>query len=806
MGRAPPGPESKDLRLPLAISTHHEKRVPHISSAAADEMWDRANPNAPMLSFSCTKTTKMKPPQRIILCLPFLLLPCVSAHAQLAKLVDPFLGASGGGNVFPGPVVPFGEIKPGPDVAAPAGRDPNSGWNATDNIRGFSQTHVSGTGGGAKYGNILVMPTTGTLAPLDAGSPRAGESASAGLYSVTLARYNIAVDITAARRSAIYRFRYPQGASANLLFDVTHFLISGAKQGEDQVFTASDVKILSPTEITGSTSVTRGWNKQPTSYTVYFYARVSTPVTSWGTWLNDNLTLGSKSAHAESGSNSGAWLTFAGTGNHPILMKIGISFISIAQARQNLAAEIPGFNFDAVHASALAQWDKALRAVELKGETPEQAQIFYTALYHTMLMPTDRSGENPLWKSSEPYYDDYYAIWDIFRTSSPLLLLIAPERETQIVRALVDLYRHEGWLPDARSGNYNGRTQGGSNAEFVLTDAFVKGLKGVDWKMALTAEMHDAEVSPADHFKEGRGGLDDWHNLGYVSIEGSDRPASADMEYAADDFEIALLAKGLGDTADYEKYLESSANWKKLWDADFSEGGFTGFIRSRHRDGTWLTPFTAMDQCTWGGQTFYEGNSWTYSTFVPQDVAGMIEKSGGPETFVRRLDAFFDVPGRYDVGNEPGFLAPYLYIWAGRPDKTDARVRQIIAASYHAGPDGLPGNDDSGAMSSWYAFGQIGIFPNAGQDVYLIGSPAYPQTTLHLAGGKDFVIVARNLSADNIYVTAATLNGQPLDRAWLRHREIAAGGHLILTMASAPSHWAQHNPPPSTPGPLAAAP
>jgi predicted alpha-1,2-mannosidase len=746
----------------------------------------------------------MKPYFRILLSLPLLLLPFGSAHAQFAHFVDPFLGASGGGNVFPGPVVPFGEIKPGPDMAAPAGHDPNAGWNATDDIRGFSQTHVSGTGGGAKYGNILVTPTTGAPTPFDAASPRADERASAGFYSVTLARYNIGVDITAAHRSAIYRFRYPKGAAANLLFDVSHCLLSGAKQGEDQLLTASDVKILSPTEISGSSSVTRGWNKQPTSYTVYFYARLSAPATSWGTWLDDKLTPGNKSAHADSASSSGAWLTFAAAEDRPdrpVLMKIGISFVSIAQARENLAAEIPGFDFEAVHVAALAQWDKALRPVELGGETSEQAQVFYTALYHTMLMPTDRTGENPLWKSSEPYYDDYYAIWDIFRTSSPLLLLIAPERETQIVRALVDLYRHEEWLPDARSGNYNGRTQGGSNAEFILTDAFVKGVKGVDWKTALAAEMHDAEVSPADHFKEGRGGLNDWHNLGYVSIEGSDRPASADMEYAADDFEIALLAKGLGDAADYEKYLQRSANWKKLWDPDFSEGGFTGFIRSRHRDGTWLTPFTAMDHCTWGGQTFYEGNSWTYSTFVPQDVAGMIEKSGGPGTLVRRLDAFFDVPGRYDVGNEPGFLAPYLYIWAGRPDKTDVRVRQIIAASYHAGPKGLPGNDDSGAMSSWYAFGQMGIFPNSGQDVYLIGSPAYPRTTLHLAGGKDFVIEARNLSADNIYVTAATLNGQSLDRAWLRHPEIAAGGRLVLTMANAPAHWAEHDLPPSTPAP-----
>jgi predicted alpha-1,2-mannosidase len=204
-----------------------------------------------------------------------------------------------------------------------------------------------------------------------------------------------------------------------------------------------------------------------------------------------------------------------------------------------------------------------------------------------------------------------------------------------------------------------------------------------------------------------------------------------------------------------------------------------------------------MDSCSWGGKTFYEGNSWTYSTFVPQDVASLIEKSGGKEQFVRRLDAFFEVPDRYDVGNEPGFLAPYLYNWAGRPDKTAEHVRAIIAKSYHAGPNGLPGNDDSGAMSSWFAFGQMGIYPNAGQDVYLIGSPAYPLTTIHLGNEKDFVIEARNVSADNLYVVSAELNGKPLDRAWLRHAEIIAGGRLVLTMASTPGHWAESDLPPS---------
>ncbi len=477
------------------------------------------------------------------------------AHGQFAKFVDPFLGVSGGGNVFPGAVVPFGMIKPGPDMVAPEGHDANAGWNADGAIRGFSQTHVSGTGGGAKYGNILVMPTTGDVSPLDAASPRGGEHGAAGLYAVTLARYGISVEIAASRRSALYLFHYPPGAQANLLFDVSHFLLSGMRTGEYQILTASQVQIISPTEVSGSTSLRGGWNKQPVPYTVYFYAQTDTPSVFSGTWLNGKLSPGSKSALGDANSKAGAWLTFSPQTGRPVMMKIGISFISVEQAKQNLAAEIPAFDFAGVYHAAVAQWNKALSNIEIKGATPQQEQIFYTALYHTMLMPTDRTGENPLWKSAEPYYDDYYAIWDIFRTSGPLLTLIAPERQTAIVRALVDLYRHEGWLPDARSGNYNGRTQGGSNAEFLLTDAYVKGLKGIDWKTALAAEIHDAEVSPADHLKEGRGGLDDWHNLGYVSIEGSDRPGSVDMEYAADDFEIALLAKGLGDNADYEKYL-----------------------------------------------------------------------------------------------------------------------------------------------------------------------------------------------------------------------------------------------------------
>jgi predicted alpha-1,2-mannosidase len=477
--------------------------------------------------------------------------------------------------------------------------------------------------------------------------------------------------------------------------------------------------------------------------------------------------------------------------------KIAISFVSVEQARRNLAAEIPDFDFDRLHRRAVYTWENALSRITIDGATQPQRQIFYSALYHVMLMPVDRSGENPLWQSSEPYYDDYYAIWDTFRTSAPLLTLIAPDRQIAMLRSLIDIYRHEGWLPDARSGNFNGRTQGGSNADILLADAFVKHLAGIDWQTAYAGMVKDAEITPLNQLKEGRGGLDDWHNLGYVSIEGVDRPGSKQMEYAADDFALATVAKGLDREADFQKYLQRSHNWANLWDSSVADDGVQGFIRPRHKDGSWKANFTTMQSCSWGGDTFYEGNSWTYSLFVPHDVAGLMAKSGGPDAFVARLDAFFRGAGRYDVGNEPGFLSPYLYIWAGRHDRTAEQVRRIVSESYHTGRSGLPGNDDSGAMSSWYIFSAMGLMPNAGQDVYLIGSPAFPAVTLYLAENRTFVVEARNVSPQNKYVTAAELNGRPLHQAWLRHDQIEAGGKLVLTMSSIPSNWPAGPPPPS---------
>ncbi len=802
-------------------------------------------------------------PLLAVLATPALALMCFAippARAQSAAHIDPLLGVDGGGNVIIGPALPYGMAKPGPDMAPSTS---NAGWNADGEILGFSQTHVSGTGGTAKYGNVLILPTTGPIRPTDAASPRSHEHASAGYYSVGLARYKIQAEITASRRTAVYRFTYPAARKANLLFDTGHILVSRHEGG--QIVTSSHAEILSPTEIAGFSSAIRGWNAQDTPYTVFFYAASDTPAVASGTWQQERVDAGSKtetytmpqplSHPPEVGPlvSNGAYLTFATHAQQAVTVKIGISFVSIAQARQNALAEVPGFDFKGARNAAIAAWDRALSPIQVAGASDAELTKLSTALYHSLLMPVDRTGENPLWHSTAPYYDDFYTLWDTFRSSNPLITLIDQPHEIAIVNSLLDIGEHEGFLPDGRSGNFTGVTQGGSDADMVMADAYLKHLPGIDYAKAYAAVIKDAEVEPENYIFMGRGDLSEWHSLSYLSIEGSgprqpgspdalyspgradksllpnrpDRPGSRSMEYAANDYAAALMAHGLSRPGDERKYLARAGNWKKLWDHDavnHTEGGdIHGFIWMRHRDGSWLTPFDADLSGTWHQNNFYEGSTWTYSLYVPQDVRGLVQMAGGADAFVHRLDLFFaDISairddrydsnagtpapafksanshgGRYDVGNEPGFLAPYLYNWAGRQDRTAYQIRRILARSYSTGTRGLPGNDDSGAMGSFYVFNKLGFFPVAAQTTYLIGSPQFPRMTMRLPNGKTFSIVASNVSDTNLYIASATWNGKPLHRSWFTHDELMHGGTLLLHMTSHPTHWDTGISPPS---------
>jgi len=742
----------------------------------------------------------------------FLSLSPKNLSAQpLYTYIDPFIGSMGDGHIFVGASCPFGMVKPGPDcnLGSNSGYEPDT----LTTVFGFSQTHVSGTGGGPKYGNISIMPFAGEFTSIHQESLRSDEEAKTGYYSVNLKKWNIKVELTTSDRVAFHRFIYSGSNKKGIKIDAGSFLgeepIPDSR--EAQQFVGSEIQILSDSEVQGYSRIRGGWNNGK-AYTVYFYAIFDHPFTGSGTWKGKSIYPDVKSQF-DSGEKTGAFLYFDDEKHNTIQLKIGISFISSAKAKYNIEKEIPQWSFSNTLQETCDKWESLLKRIEISG-TPDQKKMFYTALYHTMLMPVDRTGENPLWTSSVPYYDDFYAIWDTYRTSSPLITLITPSRQVDIINSLLDIYKYDGYLPDARSGNFNGRTQGGSNADVLIADAFSKGLEGFNHKLAFNAMLNDATIPPGgNEEKEGRGGLTDYSTLGYVSTR-FPRSGTRTVEYAYNDYCLAQVAKGMGHITEYLQFMKRSDNWKNLW-RDIEDHGARGFIMPKDPAGVWVdsiqcdaaigrrnyfhyTPLSTdwpICLCWWCG-FFYEGTSWEYSLFVPHDVPALIEKCGGKEAFHSRLDNFFNL-GVYDVGNEPAFLTSCLYHWIGRPDLSSQRTRATIEKNFNSSRSGLPGNDDSGAMSSWLAFHMMGLYPNAGQPYYLITAPYFSETKLHIGNVVDFKIKAHNLSKTNVYIKSATLNGKPFNQAWIYHSDIMNGGELVFEMSAHPSEWGNSILPPT---------
>ena len=708
----------------------------------------------------------------------FLTVALLVAAKDYSRYVDPRIGSEGLGRTFPGPCMPYGMAKPGPDAVTM----PNAGWAPIpEPVKGFSQMHVSGTGGGQKYGNILIQPYLDSKEIIQ---KRMNEKISLGYYACTFEN-GIRTEITASERCAFYRLDFGKKQKGKLLIDVATFLGIDTipDKREAQQYVDSYVSCDGKYAVSGWSSVRGGWNNGG-PYTVYFYLQSDVP-------LLYNKVKESKAKLDVTFLKSIANL------------KLGISHISIAQAKRN----IPTCGFDAQLKHLRETWNGKLRKIEIAG-TEKQKRMFYTGIYHTMLMPVDKSGENPHF-SDTPYYDDYYAIWDTYRTSMPLLTLIDEDKQRDMIHSLLNIYKHDGYMPDARSGNWNGRTQGGSNAEIVIADAFAKGMEGINYELALQAMVKDAEVPPMDvdsdlpldsalreslaAEKHGRGGLKEYNSLGYIPY-GIDRAGNRTVEYSYDDWCIAQVAKGLHHPDLYEKYMKRSGNWRNLWRSDYEWQGMRGFIMPRDAAGRWLDsvpwgkskvyhpqiPYlpdtkVAPWYLPWWSTFFYEALSAEYSLSIPHDVPGLIEACGGKDAFIKRLDTFF-VNKHYNVANEPSFLTPYLYHWVGRPDLSVERINQIVHDNYDDTPNGLPGNDDSGAMSSWLVFNMMGIYPVAGQNLYLIGSPMIPSYTIHLPNGKDLKVVAKG----NEWNVKSQYDEAILRGTSLTHRQLLKGGTLVL--------------------------
>ena len=836
----------------------------------------------PRTSINIGRTSYLVPRTSIkhLLTLCLLLTVCSRLMADdLTQYVDPRIGSEGLGRVFVGPATPFGMVRPGPDCTC----RPNSGWlPMPEVVTGFAQTHVSGTGGGPKYGNILIQPYLGELGGRNHEQRRIAEEMSCGYYSATF-ESGLRTEITTSDRCSFYRIGAPlsspqegeapdgqahrqgsaesspfwgDGRGACLMIDCGFFLgenpIPNAR--EAQQFVGSEVEIVSQNEVRGFTRIRGGWNNGR-AYTVYFCLVSDTPFADTLTWSDPDgktgawVRFGTSPARSDLQSDCSSVGDLQSPSFSPINLRVGISFISSLQAKRN----IPDRSFDEQLATTRSQWNELLGRIRIEG-TIQQKRMFYTALYHTMLMPSDRTGENPSWNDGNlaprtsylaprnndshlapPYYDDFYALWDTYRTSMPLITLIDPDRQRDIVNALINIGQHDGYMPDARSGNSNGRTQGGSHAEVVIADAFAKGLTGIDYEEALRLMLKDADVPPGgNEEQEGRGGLMAYNSLGYVPY-GIDRAGTRTVEYAFDDWCIAQVAKGLGHEQLYQRFMQQSENWKNLWRDDYEWEGIRGFIMPRSATGEWLDsvpmrgneyrgyggtevrgcektsvtsdignlapsyPRTSVPSkyaplfrytpiiregpwyVPWWGTFFYEATSQEYSLSIPHDVAGLIEKCGGREAFRQRLDTFFE-RGYYNVANEPSFLTPCLYHWIDRPDLTSERVHDIVHKHFNDSPTGIPGNDDSGAMSSWLAFHMMGLYPLAGEARYLLHEPMLPAYTL----GR-LHVVAKKLKAKKDFTEGILLNGRPLGRAWITHEELMNGGELVLPITSVSS-------------------
>jgi predicted alpha-1,2-mannosidase len=455
-----------------------------------------------------------------------------------------------------------------------------------------------------------------------------------------------------------------------------------------------------------------------------------------------------------------------------ITLSIGVSFASTKSAAQRLNA-LPGFN--ATLRDARAQWQRVLDEIQVAGGTAAQRRVFATAVYHAHLMPHDLTGDGS-WPAGTPHYEDFYTLWDTFRTQDPLLAVTEPHRLVAMINSLLTTYQITGWLPAARIATHNGVTQVGSNGDVLIADALVKGLRGIDYRTTYRALRKDADVNSPDSLRVGRV-LRDWDRLHYVALD-QISSASRTLEYAYDDFAVSEVAQRLGHSSQAARYRRRAGYWANLWDPA------TRSIRPRQPDGAFLDPFDPALLPTSYTGPFFEAAPLEYSTFVPQDVQGLIDHVGGDQAFVAWLNHV--IACCEDISNEPGFRAPWLYIHPGRPDLTDLVVRRLLEGF---SPAGLPGEDDSGALSAWYVWSAIGLYPNAGQAYYYIGAPLFTRSRIRLANGHTFTIDAPATSTTNCYVVAAQTDGRKLERAFLTSQEVERGGTLVLSLASAPTGW-----------------
>lgn len=692
-----------------------------------------------------------------------------SVSAQdYTQYVNPFIGTGGHGHVFLGANVPFGNIQAGP-TQKKQGWDWCSGYHYSDStVIGFGQMHLSGTGIG-DLGDVSLLPITNPSQREVKFSHRA-EYVRPGYYSVMLAS-GIRVELTATQRVAFHRYSFPADATKGY---IALNLAQGI--GWDKM-TSCKFKQESDKTITGF-RMSEGWAKDQR---VYFVAEFSEPVKLEE---NERDTIGIFSVAST---------------NQPLLVKVGISAVSVENARENLQQELPGWNFASIVAKANADWNRELSKIAIKTQDERAKRIFYTALYHTMIAPSVFSDVNGEYRGADGKthkgdFTDYttFSLWDTYRAAFPLMTLIQPEMQRDLAETMLHIFKQQGKLPVWHLMGNETDCMVGNPGIPVLVDIALKGFN-VDKKA-----VFEAVKASAMRDERGMGLL---KKYGYIpcDLDPEKETVAKGLEYALADACIAKLAKQLGKTEDYKYFYKRSQSYR-----DFYFDKQTKFMRGVTSDHKFREPFDPFS--TVHRQDDYtEGNAWQYVWLVPHDVHGLVAAFGGEKPFVSKLDSLFIVNGdmgaeaspditgligQYAHGNEPSHHILYMYNYVGQPWKGADKIRYVLANLYHDDFDGLSGNEDVGQMSAWYILSSVGFYqvdPAGGR--YVFGSPLFDEATLNVGNGKTFRVVAHNNSSENKYIQSAKLNGKPYTRSYIDFKDIVRGGTLEFVMGNKPSQF-----------------
>lgn len=747
-------------------------------------------------------------------------LPEKKAVVDYTQFVNPFIGTSKMGHVFPGATVPFGMVQLSPQTNFEVMFNEDGSYNSKTyeycagyqyrdtTIIGFSHTNFSGTGH-SDLGDFLVMPTQGELVlePLKTSDNRKGfystfshtnEKASPGYYSVDLESYGIKTELTASERVGFHQYTFPKTDSAHIILDLVYNVYH-----HDNKNVWTFLRIENDSLVTGYRQ-TKGWAR---TKTVYFAMQFSKPIESYGHKKYDEPGYDgfyrkfnqSENFPEMAGKDLRAYFNFKTEAGEKIQLKFALSSVSTAGAMKNLAAEIPHWNFEQTRTEARDKWNKELSKIEVKSLTKEDKITFYTALYHTNLSPIlyeDVDGQyrglDQNIHTSEGFTNyTVFSLWDTYRALHPLFNITQPKRNNDMIKSMLahhDQSVHHMLPIWSHYGNENW-CMIGYHATSVIADAMVKNVGNFDRKHALEASVNTANVRYFD-------GLGDYIDYHYVPEDKSGSSVSKTLEYAYNDWCIAQMAKLLKNAKLTSEFMERSEYYNALYDPNI------GFMRPKLSDGMFKPDFNSMDT---HGQGFIEGNAWNYGLYVPQNIEKMVTMMGGKERFSLHLDSLFTMEiedkyieqheditrdgiiGNYVHGNEPGHHIPYLYNWTTTPYKTQERVRMILGSMYGPTVNGLCGNDDAGQMSAWYVFSALGFYPvTPGSTSYALGSPLVKEAIIHLDNGKTLTIRARNQHPQNVYVRSVTINGKRVKGTQLNHADIVNGGEIVFEMSSTP--------------------